>query len=164
MPGFNQLYCTLVKFIEIVTCMSNLPWLIPHPSDILSNIINEFLILFYWISIVESEIATSSCHFRLHEIESHSLAMPDMQVSVRFRWKSSQNSFTKISMSPLQILFVVYSGIHFSADQFWNIFDVELFFFWFLFDFFSLCCSFLLLFLVTGHRFIWKSFFFPTVF
>lgn len=167
----DQLDCKFVQLLEIVTCMSYFPRIVAHPTDILFNVINELLVLFDWVCVIKSQIAMTTWHLCLHEIESHSFTMTNVEISVWLRREPSQNdTFTKLLTSPFEILFAINCRVHFSANQLRDIFNMELF----LFFFFNLSGSLLFLycclfwfgwcFFVSGHRLIGKSFSFPWCF
>ena len=75
--------------------MSDFVGRVSHPSDVFFNVINELLIFFYGVGIVKPKIAPSIGDFCLHEVKSHSLAMPNMKVSIWFWGESGENALSK---------------------------------------------------------------------
>lgn len=96
--------------------MSDLKRLVSHPFDILRNVVDEFLVFFDWVGVVESEVTGSTADFCLHEIESHCFAVADMQVSVGFWWESGEHSFSEVLFPPVEVFLGVEGGGHFSAN------------------------------------------------
>ena len=147
--------------------MRDLPRLITHPIDILFNVIDILLVLFYGIGVIKSQIAFSTWDFCLHKVESHSFTVTNMKISIRLWRESSQNTIPEFFLSPFKVFFGVYGRIHLPADQFRNIFDVELFlFFYFCLNYFCFFCFcnlfdfffFLGSFFVSTDWFFWESF------
>ena len=75
--------------------MSDFVGRVSHPSDVFFNVINELLIFFYGVGIIKPKIAPSIGDFCLHEVKSHSLAMPNMKVSIWFWRESGENALSK---------------------------------------------------------------------
>jgi hypothetical protein len=84
---------------KVITCICNFPWFITHKSYILFDVVNELLVFFQGIGVIESEVALAVGYFSLHEIESHGFAMSDMKISIRLRWESSENLSAKLILS-----------------------------------------------------------------
>lgn len=88
--------------------MSYRPRFITHEFDILFDVFNELDILFSRVGIVKTEITFSSLiDFGLHKVESHSLTMPYMKISIGLRWETSQYNVSKLINSILNKLLCV---------------------------------------------------------
>ena len=61
--------------------------------DIFLNGINIFDILLNRVGIIETKITQSTITFGQTKIEADTLCMTNMQIAVRFRWKTGMNLF-----------------------------------------------------------------------
>jgi hypothetical protein len=63
-----------------------------EPADISFDRINEFLLLFQWICVVEAQIAVPAEFLRNAEIEADRFCVPDVQVAVRLGRETGDNA------------------------------------------------------------------------
>lgn len=103
----DQLHRAVIKSIEIIRRMGNLPRFITHPSHVFLYILDVFNILFGRISIVKTKITFSTIHLCLHKTKSHSLAVTNVKITVGLRRESSQHNIPVFVNSILNELFGV---------------------------------------------------------
>jgi len=90
--------------------MSNFPRFIAHELNVLLYVLNVFNVFFSWVGIVKTKITLSSfVDFGLHEVESHSFAMSNMQITIGLRWKTCQDDVSEFINSILDKFFSVQS-------------------------------------------------------
>lgn len=85
----DQLNGILVELFEVLRGVGSLPGLITHVTHVLGDVVNELLVLFGWVRVVEAKVTVASVGLGQHETESHGFAMPDVQVAVGLRGEPS---------------------------------------------------------------------------
>ena len=80
-----------MEFLEVVGGVGDLEWFVSKPVNTLDNMINEFVIFLAWVGVVETEISLSTILFSNCEVESNSLSMTDMKITIWFRWESGHH-------------------------------------------------------------------------
>ena len=86
---FDQSNCVIIEKIEVIRSVSDFPRLISHKLDVFFDVVNVFDVLFGWVSVIKSQVAISLGYLGLHEVESHSFAMADVEIAVGFRRETS---------------------------------------------------------------------------
>lgn len=103
---FNQLFGIGIGLFKIIA--AKIQAVIPgkaQPLDILLDSLHIFIILFGGVGIIETQVAQATKFFGDAEVDAQSLAMADMQISVRFRWKTGVNSFPFKAAAGREIFF-----------------------------------------------------------
>ncbi len=59
-----------------------------EPMDVVADGVDVFHVLFHWICVVETQVASASKAFCDAEIHADRFRMADVEVSVGFRWKT----------------------------------------------------------------------------
>jgi len=85
---FDKVNGKFVKLLEIVRRGCHLCRCITKPSNILFNMIDEFMILLAWICVIKSQIASTSIFLGNCEIKTNSFCVSNMKISIRF-WRES---------------------------------------------------------------------------
>ena len=85
-----------MQYLEVIRSMGHFPRLIAHEFDVFLDVDNVFDVLFGWVGVVESQVAVAFAHLRLHEVETHSFAVADVQVAVWLWWETSQNDVSEL--------------------------------------------------------------------
>ena len=80
-----------MQYLKIIRRMGHLPRLIAHKLDVLLDVDDVLDVFFGRVGVVEAQVAVAFAHPGLHEVETHCLAVADVQVTVWLRWEASQN-------------------------------------------------------------------------
>ena len=99
---FDESDSILIQKFKIFRRMCDFPRFIAHKSDIFNDVVNVFLIFFGGIGVIKSEIAFSTMNLCQHEIKSHGSAVTNVQISIGFRWETSQD----YSLAELLLVFL----------------------------------------------------------
>ena len=90
---FYQLYGTLIHLIEIIGRKEKSAFPVrAKPLDVLRDRLHELGLLLGRICIVKSQIKLSAIFLCQTIIQKNGLRMTDMQIAIRFRWKSGMNN------------------------------------------------------------------------
>ena len=92
----DELNGILMQYLEVIRSMGDLPWLVAHKFDVLLDVDNIFDVFFGGVGVVEAQVAVSFAHLRLHEVETHCLAVTNMQVAVWLGRETSQNNVSEL--------------------------------------------------------------------
>ena len=89
--GLDELNSEIVKLLEVVTRISDCKRLIAEPSNILLDMINEFMIFLAWVCIIKSKVGLSTVLLGDGEVKSDGLSVTNVQITIWLRWESSEN-------------------------------------------------------------------------
>lgn len=87
--------------------MGNLPGLVSEEANVLLDVIDILLTLLFGVGIVVAQVALSSILSSNGKVESHSLSMANMQISVGLRRESGVDTLTEYFLVLFQKLLAI---------------------------------------------------------
>ena len=84
----NELLRPQVKLVEVVGSVMLLRPLETQPFDVVPDGIHIFGVFLHGVGIIKTQVGLAAVFLSDTEVQTDGLGMTDMQIAVRFRWKS----------------------------------------------------------------------------
>ena len=86
------------EFLEVVAGIVDVGPLESQPLDIVLNAFNIFCIFLDGVCVIETQIALTTIFLGQTEVDSNSLGMSDVQITIGFRWKTGLHSAAVLTL------------------------------------------------------------------
>jgi hypothetical protein len=91
---FDKLHRQLIKLIEIIARIRDLPRLVPQPPHHLQNTFEIPRLLCFRVRVVVSQITAPAMVSRIPKVDEDRFGVADVQEAVRFGWETGLNLAT----------------------------------------------------------------------
>ena len=105
----------LVQLFEIVRSESDLVRCVSKPFHTILDVIDEFLVLLDWVSVIIPQVRVAAVLSSHCEVEPHGFSMANVQVTIGLRRESGNNSTASGFFVLFKQLFSVFDTCEVSA-------------------------------------------------
>ena len=88
----NQDLCPFVQLFEVIGSIKYLGWLETQPAHIVDNTIYVLRLFCHRVGIIETEVCFPAVFEGESKIEAYTFSVPNVQITIGFRWKTCQNA------------------------------------------------------------------------